>query len=95
MDLAGGTPPELAVKAPLRGPSLLQVLRQSANLMHARITHHSREAADLIIRPLSDGPPPGVTDYLGAQIWRRDGREAAERALPELEALLPWFRASG
>ncbi|HKY91600.1 MAG TPA: patatin-like phospholipase family protein, partial [Nevskiaceae bacterium] len=93
VDLAGGTPPELAAKAPLRGPSLLQVLRQSANLMHARITHHAREAADLIIRPLSEGPPPAVTDYVGAQVWRRYGREAVERTLPEFEALLPWFRS--
>lgn len=90
VDLAASNPAE---SSPRPGsPSLLAVLRQSAELMHARITHHSRGAADIIIRPRCEGPPPSVTDYAGARAWREHGRVAAEAAVPELRALLPWFR---
>jgi NTE family protein len=91
VDLAGSGGGRQQIAPPRRGPHLLDVLRLSADLMHARITEHSREGASLILRPVGPGPAPGVADYEQAGGWREYGREAVDRALPELQALLPWL----
>jgi len=68
------------------------VLRHSANLMHARITEHSRSGAHLLLRPDSgDEAPPGFRDYNKASSWYRYGRESVDRQWPAITELLPWL----
>lgn len=89
VDLAGAATPE---PLPPRGPYLLDVLRLSTGLMHARLTEHSRAGANLILRPsATTGPVPGVRDYAKARGWRGLGREAVDAAWPELCRHLPWL----
>lgn len=88
VDLGAAKVPEVL---PPRGPHLLEVLRGSARLMHARITEHSRLGADVILRPGAAGAAPSMHDYERAAAWRDLGRAAVDASWAELEASLPWL----
>jgi NTE family protein len=87
VDLAGAEIPE---DPPRSGPFLLEIMRRSTYLMHARISEHSREAADIVVWPQSSAKPLGVLDYEKARNhWRPLGREAVDQAADQLKLLLP------
>jgi NTE family protein len=88
VDLAGAETPE---DPPRSGPFLLEIMRRCTNLMHTRISEHSRAAADIVVWPQSPTKAlPGVLDYRKARNhWRTLGREAVDKAADQLRSLLP------
>jgi len=76
---------------PKRPPHLLDVLRESASLMHARISEQSRQGADVVLRPDTANMASGLLDYATADGWRALGRDAVDAAWPEIVAALPWL----
>lgn len=78
-------------KVPAGGPHLFDVLRLSANIMHARLTEHSRAGADVLLRPTGAGERPGVGDYDKARGWIAHGRRAVDERWDDIRAANPWL----
>jgi NTE family protein len=75
-------------KTGLPMPSLIDVITSSINIMQVRITHSrlAGEPADVMITPRL--AQMGLMDFHRASAAIREGRSAAEIALPQLQRLL-------
>jgi NTE family protein len=74
-------------------PSLIQTITRSVEIMQGRIGIHSAEAANVLIHTdFASVPKVGLQSFNAGRPYIAPGEAAAEAALPEITALLPWLR---
>ncbi len=74
-------------------PSLIHTITRSVEIMQGRIGIHSAEAATVLIRTdFASIPKVGLQSFAAGRPYIAPGEVAAEAALPEITALLPWLR---
>jgi hypothetical protein len=74
-------------------PSLIQTITRSLEIMQGRIGIHAAEAANVLIHTdFASIPKVGLQSFNAGRPYIAPGEAAAEAALPEITALLPWLR---
>lgn len=74
-------------------PSLIHTITRSVEIMQGRIGVHSVEAATVLIKTnFASIPKVGLQSFAAGRPYIAPGEAAAEAALPEITALLPWLR---
>ncbi len=74
-------------------PSLIHTITRSVDIMQGRIGVHSSEAATVLIRTdFASIPKVGLQSFAAGRPYIAPGEAAAEAALPEITAVLPWLR---
>jgi NTE family protein len=69
---------------------ILESISRTLEIMQGKIVQESCSRADVAIQPVFD-QPPGLLDFKRGRQLERAGEEAAERALPKLQEVLPWL----
>lgn len=75
-----------------RLPSLVHTITRSVEIMQGRIRESVATANVLIQTDFSSVPPVGLQSFNLGRPYIAAGEEAAEAALPEIVASLPWLR---
>ncbi len=87
-----GTAP---MEAGARGPSLLQVLLRSMDMMMDRIDRVSASAATILIAPaFTETTSLSLRNFRQGRRYLEFGETAAREALPRIGATLPWLQAA-
>jgi NTE family protein len=74
-------------------PSLIHTITRSVEIMQGRIGIHSAAAATVLIQAnFASIPSVGLQSFAAGRPYIAPGEAAAEAALPEIQALLPWLR---
>lgn len=75
-------------------PSLIHTITRSVEIMQGRIGSHSvADASVLIQMDFASIPSVGLNSFAQGRPYIAPGEAAAEAALPEIAAALPWLRA--
>lgn len=88
-------PPVIAesVEAQGKPPSVIQSITRSIEMMQGKITVGAAEAATILLEPaFTELGGWGLRDFTVGRKHIALGAEAAEEALPRIEATLPWLR---
>jgi NTE family protein len=75
-----------------RGPSMVQTLMRSVDLMQQEVSRAAAGDAAVQIEPVCDTSGTGLRDFRRGRRHVGAGVEAAEAALPQLASALPWLR---
>lgn len=76
-----------------RLPSLVHTITRSVEIMQARIGTQSTATATVLIQTdFTSIPSVGLQSFNRGRPYIATGREAAEAALPDIQAALPWLR---
>jgi NTE family protein len=75
-----------------RGPSMVQTLMRSVDLMQQEISRAAAGEATVQIEPVCDTAGSGLRDFRKGRRHVAAGVEAAEASLPQLAYALPWLR---
>ena len=76
------------------GPSLLQVLLRSMDMMMDKIDHESASRATILVEPeFSQTSALTLRNFSQGRRYMAAGEAAAEAALPRIAAVLPWLRS--
>jgi NTE family protein len=73
-------------------PSAVAVLLRAIELMQSRIEVRTADATTITIAPELDAKGMQLRRFSEGRRYIQDGIEAAETALPRVEAALPWLR---
>jgi NTE family protein len=77
-----------------RGPSVLQVLIRSMDMMMDKIDHESASRATILVEPeFSQTSALSLRNFSQGRRYIAVGEAAAEAALPRIAAALPWLRS--
>jgi NTE family protein len=74
------------------GPSAVAVLLRAIELMQSRIEGRTADATTITIAPEVDAKGMQLRRFSEGRRYIQDGIDAAEAALPRIEAALPWLR---
>jgi NTE family protein len=74
------------------GPSVLQTLLRSRELMQSTFSARTAAAATILIEPILEESSKGLRHFNQGRRFIPIGEAAAEAALPRLAAVLPWLR---
>jgi NTE family protein len=75
-----------------RGPSMVQTLMRSVDLMQQEISRAAAGEATVQIEPVCDVAGAGLRDFRKGRRHVAAGVEAAEASLPQLAHAMPWLR---
>jgi hypothetical protein len=76
-----------------RGPTMVQSLMRSVDLMQQEISRAAAGEATVQIEPICDSAGAGLRDFRRGRRHVAAGVEAAEAAVPALTEALPWLDA--
>jgi NTE family protein len=77
-----------------RGPSVLQVLLRSMDMMMDKIDHESASRATILVEPeFSQTSALSLRNFSQGRRYVAVGEAAAEAALPRIAAVIPWLRS--
>ena len=78
------------------GPSVVQTLLRSLDLMQSKITASTAAATTILIEPdLKDSGGAGLRHFSQGRRFIEQGEATAEAALPRLAATFPWLNRQG